>query len=82
METKEKVSTLLLKILKTQKKIIPSMSLAEDLGMTSLHMMELISIIENDYDVVIPMNRIVTIRTVQDIIFALDHMDVFLKDAC
>lgn len=73
----EKANTLLRKTARTDLKILPEHNLVEDLRMNSLRMMELISSIEDEYDVIIPVNKVVSIRTVKDVYYALEHLDEY-----
>lgn len=73
MDRKEKVARILQGIIKSEINIIPEQKLLEDLGMDSLKIMDLISVLEDEFNIIIPMNRTVNIRTVGDIYSELDN---------
>ena len=64
---KEKLELILKKIRKTDEAISPEKDLFKDLGLTSLHVVELIAMIEDEFDIMIPMNEIQHIKTVKDL---------------
>ena len=64
---KEKINTILKKVIKKNRTIHPEFDLVEDLGFSSLDMMELLSNFEDEFNIIIPINKISNIKTVNDI---------------
>jgi len=81
METKTDitatVNAMLGRVMKTQKPISPEKNLTEDLGLTSLQLMELLSLVEDEYDILIPVNRVLHVKTVGDLYRAVEGIDGF-----
>lgn len=71
-KVKSKIDPLLIKILEKKKRITPEKRLSEDLGFTSLQLMELISDIEDEFDILVPVNDTFTIKTVGDLYQAIE----------
>ncbi len=65
------VNELLLQISETRKTIAPGKLLVEDFGFDSLKMMELMSAIEDRFDIAIPLAEATRIRTVADLYSAV-----------
>lgn len=65
---KEKTLGMILKkVIKGERSISPEKDLFKDLGLTSLHVVKLIALIEDEFDIVIPLDEIRHIRTVSDL---------------
>ncbi len=72
-----KVNELLLEVLKKSIILQPEFTLTEDLQLDSLRIMELMSLIEDEYDVIIPVNKALSIKTVGELYYAVAHIDEY-----
>ncbi|MBN2533395.1 MAG: acyl carrier protein [Spirochaetales bacterium] len=73
----EKVNEFLLSVMKNKKVIVPEQNLVEDLNLNSIQIMELVGKIENEYDVILPMQKLQTIKTVSDLYKAIQNLEEF-----
>jgi len=78
-DKKEMVDRILKKVIQSGKKINPADYLVEDLGLSSLKLMEIMGYIEDELDVIIPVNKVINIKTVQDLYQAVENIDEFIK---
>ena len=73
-----RIDAMLKKVIKTQKQITPEKTLGDDLGLTSLQLMELLGMIEDEYDITVPASRAMYIKTVADLYREVEN---FIKEA-
>lgn len=62
-----RIDSILSLVVKNERQILPEHDLIEDLGFSSIRMMELVAFIEDDFDLDIPLNQVYTIHTVGDL---------------
>lgn len=62
----QRVNELILKVIEKDINIIPEQSFVEDLGFSSLQVVELICYFENEFDVLIPVEKVLPLKTVGD----------------
>lgn len=74
-ELHERVNALLKTMLGQNKVITPGKQLVEDLGFDSLKMFELTAALEEEFGVLIPVNRVAHIKTVADLYQAVVNLD-------
>lgn len=74
-ELHETVNALLKTMLGQNKVITPGKQLVEDLGFDSLKMFELTAALEEEFGVLIPVNRVAHIKTVADLYQAVVNLD-------
>lgn len=63
----DRIVRLISDVLKVQRVISPEKRLVEDLGLDSLRLIELITAVEDELGVSIPINRLASVRTVGDV---------------
>lgn len=63
----DRIVRLISDVLKVQRAISPEKRLVEDLGLDSLRLIELITAVEDELGVSIPINRLASVRTVGDV---------------
>lgn len=69
----------LIEVMKNKKVIIPQQNLVEDLGLNSIQFMELIGKIEDEYNVIVPMQKLQYIKTVSDLYKAIQDIEEFCR---
>lgn len=74
-EMHETVNTILKSMLGQHKIIAPDKQLVEDLGFDSLKLFELTAALEEEFGVLIPVSRVVHIRTVADLYHAVGNLE-------
>lgn len=67
MDMEDRIVRLISDVLKVQRAVSPEKRLVEDLGLDSLRLIELITAVEDELGVSIPINRLATVRTVGDV---------------
>jgi acyl carrier protein len=72
-----KVNEFLMSVMKNKKVIVPEQNLMEDLNLNSIQIMELVGKIETEYDVILPMQKLQTIKTVSDLYRAVQNLEEF-----
>jgi acyl carrier protein len=75
----EMVNTLLAKVMTKEKPIIPGHNLVEDLGLNSIQFMELISQIENRFDILVPIQKLQSIKKVDDLYKVVCDLENFCR---
>lgn len=73
-KNKEFINGLIRTLTGERKVITPNKLLVEDLGVDSLMMFELTVAIEDEFDVLIPVSSVASIRTVQDLYNAVNNL--------
>jgi acyl carrier protein len=66
-EKKNTIDAILLKKIKNKRKITPSFHLIKDLCLDSMDMMEVVAMIEDELDIIIPINHLYNVRLVGDL---------------
>ena len=74
IETLHQILAEVLKAARKERKILPDHSLVGDLGLDSIHIMDFIGRVEDRFDVLIPLNKMVSIKRVKDLYAALDQL--------
>lgn len=74
------IDILIKKVMPHEKTISHEKHLVDDLGIDSLGMLDLTALIEDEFDVLIPVSRIHHIKTVLDLYRAVDAIDDFAID--
>ncbi len=75
----ETVNDLIKKVMKKEKAIIREQNLVEDLGFSSIQFIELISLVESKYDVIIPIQKLQTVKKVADLYNAVMDLESFCR---
>ena len=73
------VNSFLDKVMKKKKTIIPQQSLVEDLCLNSIQFMELISLIEEKYDVMVPVQKLQYLKKVEDLYVVIEKLEDFCR---
>lgn len=76
-DTKKIANEMLMQVVRPGSAIKPEFKLVEDLQLNSLKMMELVAIIEDEFDLFIPINKAIKIKTVADLYYALEHPEEY-----
>lgn len=63
----DRIIQLIRNALQIQRLVGPEQRLVEDLGLDSLKLIELITVVEDEFGVSIPINRLSSVRTVGDV---------------
>ena len=66
-EREETVNLYLSEVMKKKKVILPQHSLVEDLGLNSIQLISLIEKVETKYDVMVPIQKLHVVKTVEDL---------------
>lgn len=64
---KETLNDLIVEVVRREVTITPDMTFVEDLGFTSLNLMEFVSLIEDDLDIFVPVNEALKVKTVSEL---------------
>jgi acyl carrier protein len=75
----EAINGFIKKVMKKDRAFIREQSLAEDLGLNSIQFIELIALIEEKYDVIVPMQKLQAIKRVGDLYNAVVNIENFCR---
>lgn len=78
--TQKDLKNIIQTIVKTNKSITDEKKLVEDLGFDSLSMMELVTALEDEYDVCLSIGKISRIKTVKDLFQAVENISEYSVD--
>lgn len=70
------------KVAKQPDDVRPEASVTKELGLDSLAVMNLIMQLEDEYDILIPMDRLADVDTVQDLATLTGELKTMTKDEC
>ena len=79
-EHKSTVNRFLSEVMKKQKVILPEHNLVEDLGLNSIQLMDLMAKIEEQFDVIVPIQKVQSTKTVSDLYEAVTDLEEFADD--
>lgn len=71
----KKINEFIKIVLKEDKPLRPELYIVEDLGFDSIKILELIHLLEEEFDVLIPLNNIAHIQTIQELYEAVEHIE-------
>jgi len=74
VDNRERVNGVLKQVIKEDRRITPEQTLVEDLGLNSLQIMEVLGLIENEFNVFVPTEMAIPIKTVGDMYKAIDEI--------
>ena len=74
MDYRMRIDEIIFRILGDKREIDEETGLIEDLGFTSLQLFELISMLEDEFDVVVSVNKSFGIRTIGDLYVAANDL--------
>ena len=74
MDNRERVNRVLKQVIKEDRRITPEQTLVEDLGLNSLQIMEVLGLIENEFNIFVPADRAIPIKTVGEVYQAIDDI--------
>ena len=63
----KRINNLLRKVMNKQTAITPEKKLVEDLGLSSLKLMKLMGLVENEFDIIVPVNKALEIENVSEL---------------
>lgn len=69
----ETIKAILREIAQKDLEIRPDDSLVDDFGFNSLQLIQLTGLIEDEFDILVPMDKVLHIKTVKDIYSAMDE---------
>ncbi|MEM8822495.1 MAG: acyl carrier protein [Pseudomonadota bacterium] len=70
------------KVAKQPEDVRPEASVTRELGLDSLAVMNLIMVLEDEFDILIPMDRLADVDTVQDLATLTGALKAMNKDEC
>ncbi|MEM7642628.1 MAG: acyl carrier protein [Pseudomonadota bacterium] len=70
------------KVAKQPEDVRPDASVTKELGLDSLAVMNLIMVLEDEYDILIPMDQLADVDTVQDLATLTGSLKEINKDEC
>ncbi|MEM8851324.1 MAG: acyl carrier protein [Pseudomonadota bacterium] len=70
------------KVAKQPEDVRPEASVTKELGLDSLAVMNLIMVLEDEYDILIPMDQLADVDTVQDLATLTGTLKAMTKDEC
>lgn len=75
MDKKTIAEELLRRVSRFQGTLRDDMLLFEDVGLNSLRLMEFIGLLEDRFDVIIPVDKVVHIRTIEDLFESVENVE-------
>ncbi|MEM7487990.1 MAG: acyl carrier protein [Pseudomonadota bacterium] len=69
-------------VVKQPEDVRPDASVTRELGLDSLAVMNLIMVLEDEFDILIPMDRLADVDTVQDLAVLTGSLKEMNKDEC
>lgn len=72
MSHQDRIVRLIASVMENNKTITPSKLMVDELGFDSIQLMELIGAIEDEFDLLITLDRVSEIKTVQDLFDAVE----------